>query len=101
MFAIGEKRTKVFGAKIAMPIEYRLRKRKIYGTWVGDDILYISDEIPPLKARNGGIIFEPVIDANSNLHISEAYENCKVIISGCISTIEIAFEGGNINVCRG
>lgn len=49
MFAIGEKTTEVNKSRVAMPVEYHLRKRKIYGTWVGQDLLYISDEVGPLK----------------------------------------------------
>ena len=40
MFAIGEKTTEVNKSRVAMPVEYHLRKRKIYGTWVGPDLLY-------------------------------------------------------------
>lgn len=53
MFAIGEKRTEVNKSRVAMPVEYHLRKKKLYGTWVGPDLLYISDEIGPLKVKKG------------------------------------------------
>jgi hypothetical protein len=92
MFAIGEKKTKVSMARISMPVEYKLKRRKIYGCWAGENVLYISDEIPPLKAKKGGEIFEPFIDINNNIHVPASFENRSVMIRGCISTIEIAFE---------
>lgn len=91
MFAIGERETQVSGTRIAMPAEYRLRKRKIYGTWVGTDVLYISDEIGPLKIKRGGDIFSPHVDQRNMLHVPERYDGRKVEIKGCITSIEITF----------
>lgn len=51
MFAIGEAKSKVTNSKVIMPSEYRLKSKTLYGVWVGDTLLYISDEKPPLKAK--------------------------------------------------
>ena len=62
MFAIGTAEETVSGMKLRIPKEYNLNKkgRKIYGLWVGEDTLYLSDEMDPLRARAGrnGNIFE-------------------------------------------
>lgn len=60
MFAIGEKTTEVNKSRVAMPVEYHLRKRKIYGTWVGPDLLYISDEVGPLKVKKEAKSLRPM-----------------------------------------
>jgi len=98
MFAIGEEKTKVTKGKVTMPTQYKLRKRKIYGLWVGKHILYISDEVSPLKAKMNGTIFDAYIDTNHCLHVPEVYEGWKVLIRGCISTIQLIFEEGDTDV---
>lgn len=93
MFAIGEARSKVTNSKVIMPSEYRLKSKTLYGVWVGDTLLYISDEKPPLKAKErDGMIFEPSIDVNNRLSVPSKLEDYEVEISGCISTIEISFK---------
>ena len=91
MFAIGEKTTEVNKSRVAMPVEYHLRKRKIYGTRVGPDLLYISDEVGPLKVKKGGEIFTPHVDKRNMLHVPGRYEGRKVEIKGCITSIELNF----------
>lgn len=91
MFAIGEKTTEVNKSRVAMPVEYHLRKWKIYGTWVGQDLLYISDEVGPLKVKKGGEIFTPHVDKRNMLHVPGRYEGRKVEIKGCITSIELNF----------
>ena len=76
-----------------MPVEYHLRKKKLYGTWVGPDLLYISDEIGPLKVKKGGEIFAPHVDKRNMLHVPERYEGREVEIKGCITSIELNFGG--------
>ena len=93
MFAIGEAKTKVTNSKVIKPSEYRLKSKTLYGVWVGDTLLYISDEKPPLKAKErDGMIFEPSIDVNNRLSVPSKLEDYEVEISGCISTIEISFK---------
>ncbi len=93
MFAIGEAKSKVTNSKVIMPSEYRLKSKTLYGVWVGDTLLYISDEKPPLKAKErDGMIFEPSIDVNNRLSVPSNLEDYEVEISGCISTIEISFK---------
>lgn len=93
MFAIGEAKSKVTNSKVIMPSEYRLKSKTLYGVWVGDTLLYISDEKPPLKAKErDGMIFEPSIDVNNRLSVPSKLEDYEVEISGCISTIEISFK---------
>ena len=93
MFAIGEAKSKVTNSKVMMPSEYRLKSKTLYGVWVGDHLLYISDEKPPLKAKERErMIFEPYIDVNNRLSVPAKLENFDVQISGCISTIEICFQ---------
>ncbi len=94
MFAIGEERTGVSRGKVNMPVKYKLRKRKIYGLWAGKHVLYISDEIPPLKAKTGGTVFDVHIDTNHCLHVPDTYDGWKVFIKGCVSTIQLVFEEG-------
>lgn len=92
MFAIGEDRKEVAKGKIVMPTKYKLRKKKIYGLWVGKYMLYISDEMPPLKNKGGGMIFDVRVDSNHCLHVPEEYNGWRVLIRGCISTIQLVFE---------
>ena len=93
MFAFGEAKSKVTNSKVIMPSEYRLKSKTLYGVWVGDTLLYISDEKPPLKAKErDGMIFEPSIDVNNRLSVPSKLEDYEVEISGCISTIEISFK---------
>ena len=93
MFAIGEAKAKVTNAKVVMPGEYRLKNKTLYGVWVGEHLLYISDEKLPLKAKEkDGMIFEPSIDVNNRLSVPSKLENCEAKILGCISTIEISFK---------
>lgn len=93
MFAIGEAKSKVTNSKVIMPSEYRLKSKTLFGVWVGDYLLYISDEKPPLKAKEReGAIFEPSIDVNNRLSVPAKLEDCDVKIQGCISTIEICFQ---------
>ena len=93
MFAIGEAKSKVTNSKVVMPSEYRLKNKNLYGVWVDDTLLYISDEKPPLKAKErGAVIFEPSNDVNNRLSVPAKLENFDVEISGCISTIEISFK---------
>ena len=56
MFAIGTAEVKVSGTKLRVPKEYNLTKkdRKIYGLWLGERTLYLSDEKEPLRAKASG-----------------------------------------------
>ncbi len=99
MFAIGEIRKTVQKGKIDMPVEYKLRHKKIYGIWAGEEVLYLSDEVPALKAKHKGMVYEPHIDSNNCLHIPSSYNNRQVRIRGMISTIQILFlERGEVDV---
>ncbi|MBR6003869.1 MAG: hypothetical protein IK068_04010 [Lachnospiraceae bacterium] len=93
VFAIGEATTLVRNGKIQMPTEYHLRKKKLFGAWVEDNVLCISDEIKALKARQEAI-FNANVDTNHNLHIDGTFNGCKAVITGCISTIQVLIEGG-------
>lgn len=93
MFAIGEAKSKVQNSKVVMPSEYHLKNKNLFGVWVGETLLYISDEKPPLKAKErDGKIFEPSIDVNNRLSVPSQLEDFDVDISGCISTIEVSFK---------
>lgn len=95
MFVIGETRATVNSSKLQLPKEYHLKckNRKIYGVWVGNKLLYLSDEIKPLKAKSNrdGMIYEPYIDIESKLEVAATLEKKEAMITGCISTIEIRF----------
>lgn len=93
MFAIGEAEGRVERGKVSMPPEYKLKSKKIYGIWAGDEMLYLSDEIPALKAKHRGDIYEPRIDSNNCLHIPESYNSRQVQIRGMVSTIQVSFLG--------
>lgn len=87
-----------YRAKIKPPLEvvvadYKLKTKALYGVWSGENVLYISDEKPPLRAKErDGIIFEPSIDVNNRLSVPSKLEDCNVEIVGRISTIEISFK---------
>lgn len=95
MFAIGETTAMVSSAKLKLPKEYNLRKkdRTIYGIWQGETLLYLSDEVRPLKAKMGRDkrIYKVNIDSKSNITVPSYLDNAKAVIRGCISTIEIEF----------
>jgi len=94
--AIGEAKTIVSLAKLELPKEYKLRKKKqkIYGAWVGENILYLSDNVNSLKATTGEkvITFETIIDNAGRINVQKRFEKSEATIRGCISTIEIKFE---------
>lgn len=93
VFAIGEAKAIVSNSKVAMPSEYHLKSKTLYGVWVGDTVLYISDEKQPLKSKSrDGMIFEPVIDANNRLTVPSKLDNYQAKITGRISTIEVVFK---------
>jgi hypothetical protein len=95
LFAIGEAESVVYYTKLRLPKEYNLRRkdRKIYGTWMGEWVLYLSDEITPLRAKSGkdGNIFEVNLDLESRMDVPRYLEDKRARIRGCISTIEIEF----------
>ena len=59
MFAIGEAKSKVTNSKVIMPSEYRLKSKTLFGVWVGDYLLYISDETIwcPRESKTLGALF--------------------------------------------
>ena len=95
MFAIGEVKSEVYGSKLRLPKEYNLKRkdRRIYGVWDGKWLLYLSDEIAPLKSKGGknGMIFTPHIDSEYRIAVPAYLEKKESKIKGCISTIEIRF----------
>ena len=94
MFAIGEARSQVFNGKVAIPKEYRLKRRAVMGKWKNENILYLSDSISSLNYMAGrdGEIFMANIDAEDRLQVPIYYEKENVNIQGCISTIELKFQ---------
>ncbi len=95
LFVIGESRNNVNVTKLELPKEYNLRKknRKIYGVWVGDKFLYLSDELDSIKSKAGkdGQVFEPYIDVTNRITVPSQLDSKKAIIRGLISAIEIEF----------
>lgn len=96
MFAVGEAKTTTYDSKLVIPKEFGLRRpgRKIYGVWVGDWILYLSDEINILekKVQKKSFVFEMKIDSGSQIKLPEHLNKCEATLKGCISTIEIKFK---------
>jgi len=96
MFAIGEARSKVRCSKLSIPKEYNLRRfgRKIYGVWIGDKILYLSDEVKvlELKSRKNSLVFEIKVDVGSRIRLPERFNKSEAKIRGCLSIIEIQFD---------
>lgn len=96
MFAIGTAEETVSGMKLRLPKEYNLNKkgRKIYGLWVGEDTLYLSDEKDPLRSRAGrtGTIFDVKIHLESVIEVPRHLDGKKAVISGRISAIRIRFQ---------
>ncbi len=95
MFAVGQTSAQVVRKKVSMPREFNLRKkgRKIYGTWISDKCLYLSDEEKVLKAKAGSEEkVQPVnVDTENRITVPASLEHANVTIRGCISTIELAF----------
>ena len=93
MFAIGQVETKVDRRKVTLPKEYHLRRRnrKIYGVWIGDRELYLSDELRPLQQKAGinSSTFVVTIDQENRIVVPAYLEDSKVSIQGCITTIEL------------
>lgn len=97
MFAIGTTETKVVGTKLRVPKEYNLTKkdRKIYGLWLGEKTLYLSDEKEPLKAKAAGkqsMIFDVKVHTESVIEVPRQLDGKWAVISGRISAIKIQFE---------
>ena len=96
MFAIGTSESTVSGTKLKVPKEYNLNKkdRKIYGLWIGEKTLYLSDEKEPLRSRAGknGSIFDVKIHTESTIGVPRSLDGKKAVISGRISAIKIQFE---------
>lgn len=96
MFAIGSAEEKVTGTKLRIPKEYNLNKkdRKIYGVWVGDSTLYLSDEKEPLRSKAGknGMIFDVKVHTESTIEVPKTLDGRTASITGRISSIKIQFE---------
>ena len=91
MFAVGQTNAQVVRKKVSMPREFNLRKkgRKIYGAWVGDRCLYLSDEEKVLRAKAGRELMS--VDTENRIRVPASLEHANVSIRGCISTIELQF----------
>lgn len=97
MFAIGTAQVKVSGTKLRVPKEYNLNKkdRKIYGLWVGERTLYLSDEREPLRSKAAGkqeMIFDVKVHTESVIEVPQNLNGKYALISGRISTIKIQFQ---------
>lgn len=97
MFAIGTAEVKVSGTKLRVPKEYNLTKkdRKIYGLWLGERTLYLSDEKEPLQAKASGkqsMIFDVKVHTESVIEVPKQLDGKWAVISGRISAIKIQFE---------
>lgn len=95
MFAIGSAEGKVTGTKLRIPKEYNLNKkgRKIYGLWMGETTLYLSDEKEPLRARGGRseMIFDVKVHTESTIEVPKSLDGRTALISGRISSIKVQF----------
>ncbi|MDO5417481.1 MAG: hypothetical protein Q4F29_09805 [Lachnospiraceae bacterium] len=95
MFAIGTAEEVVCGTKLRVPKEYNLNKknRKIYGLWVGNRTLYLSDEKEPLQVRGGrNGIFDVKVHLESTIEVPRELDGKKAVINGRISAIKIEFQ---------
>lgn len=92
MFAIGQMETRVNMQKVYLPKEFNLKRkgRKIYGTWVGDHCMYLSDEEKILRGK-AGIVSLINIDSENKISVPGNLEQSRVLIRGCISVIELKF----------
>ena len=95
MFAIGSAEEKVTGTNLRIPKEYNLNKkgRKIYGLWMGETTLYLSDEKEPLRARGGRseMIFDVKVHTESTIEVPKSLDGRTALISGRISSIKVQF----------
>ncbi len=95
MFAIGSAEEKVTGTKLRIPKEYNLNKkgRKIYGFWLGEYTLYLSDEIGALRSKGGksGNIYDVKVHTESTIEVPRSLGGMRATITGRISSIKIQF----------
>lgn len=93
MFLIGESTETVKNGKISLPKEYHLKRYTIYGKWKGKDTLYLSDSEKSLNFATGRdtLSFLVKIDSDDRIEVAKEYENNKVDIKGCITTVELTF----------
>ena len=94
MFLIGETTETVRNGKVSLPREYHLKRYTIYGKWKGNNILYLSDNEKSLNfvAGRDTLSFIIKIDSEDRIEVPKEYENNKVNIKGCISTVELTFK---------
>lgn len=97
VFAIGGSTAVVSNGKLPMPVEYHLKKKTLFGTWIGDELLFISDEEKCVKAKNGDRVCEVVVDVNHYLHLDDRYNGVTATITGCVSTIQIELGGKHVS----
>lgn len=98
MFLIGEVKGKVSNGKLEMPKEFHLKRKDLLGKWVGKNKLYLSDSARSLRFATGDSSPEISIyvDGEDRISLATIYENSRVEIKGCISTIEVTFVNENL-----
>lgn len=93
MFAIGQTTATVVNSKLILPAAYRLKRKSVLAKWKDENTLYLSDSDKSLNFTAGrdGELLKINVDSEDKINLPKDYDNSKVKIQGCISTIEITF----------
>ena len=91
MFLVGETDGTVHSGKLALPTEYRLKKKSLLIMWKDDRTCYLGETRGALKFAAG--VESPItmveIDSENRLPIGSLKDGTRVHIAGCVSTLEL------------
>ena len=91
MFLVGETDSTVHSGKVALPPEYRLKKKSLLIMWKDDRTCYLGETRGALKFAAG--VESPItmveIDSENRLPLGSVKDGTKVHIAGCVSTVEL------------
>ena len=93
MFLIGETEETVKNGKVSLPRQWNLKRHTILGKWKGKNTLYLSDSEKSLNFAAGRytLSYSVKIDSENRIEVPKEYENFKVKILGCITTVQLTF----------
>lgn len=91
MFLIGESEGAVYHGKLALPAEYRLKKKRLLFMWKDETTCFLGETKGALKFAAGmeGQVTEVEIDSENRLPLAGVKDGSRVRICGCVSTLEL------------
>ena len=91
MFLVGETDGTVYSGKLALPSEYRLKKKSLLIMWKDERTCYLGETRGALKFAAGteSPITAVEIDSENRLPLGSVKDGTKVHIAGCVSTLEL------------